>query len=536
MQFLTGAITPASAQFAVIGLDMEAQIKSYKEGTAVSGQFNDAYKKSADTFLEGADIALAHSEGLREISGQNEKTLSYQNKRFDVVSETAAAEDARKKLEANTVGEGIAAQDAAQISRNELTEIERKAKIGLDDLVASVNPLMQGFNATTIAATALTAAAGVAAIALGGMAAKSMAGKAIEAAAGTGSSGAGKGGGFKSVAGGLLKGGVAALGGMALTKGGEYAKEQGHAKTGAGLDIAGTTASYAGTGAMIGSVIPGFGTAVGAGMGAAVGFGKGLYDNRETVFGMKSPAAPVAAPVAMGNEGRRGTPPAPSAPNPTSASQLADAGLTLKKGDVQGEGKHLDPRLIEIAKQVQAQVPGFMQFTGFNDQFHNEKAPSSMHTKGNAFDFTISPQPTKEKGAEIVAMLKGLGLDFALDEYNNASAKATGGHFHGQLKAYDGGVFEGPTAGYNVELHGREAIVPLPDPNSMISVSDEGATKEPLASAMSKSSSGSLPGVDQLAGITQAMMQMMEYKFDEMISKLSDGNDIQTELLQYSKA
>ena len=219
--------------------------------------------------------------------------------------------------------------------------------------------------------------------------------------------------------------------------------------------------------------------------------------------------------------------------NPTSAQQLTEAGLKIKKGDVQTEGAHVDPKLIEIAKQVQAQVPGFMQFTGFNDQYHTEKSPASLHTKGTAFDFVMAKKPSKEEGAQIVSMMKSLGLDYAQDEYNNASAKSTGGHFHGHLKAYDGGVFEGPTSGYNVELHGREAIVPLPDPSSMISVSD-GATKEPLASSMASASSGPLPGVDHLADITQSMMQMMESKFDEMIAQLSAGNNIQDKLLRNS--
>jgi hypothetical protein len=221
----------------------------------------------------------------------------------------------------------------------------------------------------------------------------------------------------------------------------------------------------------------------------------------------------------------------PPPPNPTSQKQLAEAGLQLKKGDVQAEGKHVHPDLIDIAKDIQAEVPGFMQFTGFNDQFHNEKAPSSQHTKGLALDFVVARPPSKKQGKEIVDMMKSLGLDYAQDEYNNASAKSTGGHFHGHLKAYDGGVFEGPTSGYNVELHGREAIVPLPDPSSMISVSD-GATKEPLNSAMASASSGSSPAVDQLAGLTQAMMQMMETKFDEMISQLSTGNNISDKLLR----
>lgn len=222
----------------------------------------------------------------------------------------------------------------------------------------------------------------------------------------------------------------------------------------------------------------------------------------------------------------------PSA-NPTSASQLAEAGLQLKKGDVQAEGKHVDPQLIDIAKDIQAEIPGFMQFTGFNDQFHNEKAPASMHTKGKALDFVVARPPSKKQGAEIVAMMKSLGLDYAQDEYNNPSTNATAGHFHGHLKAYDGGVFDGPKSGYNVELHGREAIVPLPDPSSMISVNDS-ATKEPLSSAMGGLAAGTSAGAGELSELTQAMMEMMEDKFDAMIAKLSASNDIQDKLLRNS--
>ena len=56
---------------------------------------------------------------------------------------------------------------------------------------------------------------------------------------------------------------------------------------GAGADVLGETATYAATGAMIGSLIPipGIGTAVGGAIGGAIGLGKGLYENREVIFG-----------------------------------------------------------------------------------------------------------------------------------------------------------------------------------------------------------------------------------------------------------
>jgi hypothetical protein len=56
-------------------------------------------------------------------------------------------------------------------------------------------------------------------------------------------------------------------------------------KTGAGLDIAGQAATFAGTGAMLGSIVPGLGTAIGGGLGAVAGGAYGLYQNWGKLFG-----------------------------------------------------------------------------------------------------------------------------------------------------------------------------------------------------------------------------------------------------------
>jgi hypothetical protein len=56
-------------------------------------------------------------------------------------------------------------------------------------------------------------------------------------------------------------------------------------KSGAGADVLGTAAGMAGTGALLGSFVPGIGTAIGAGIGGAAGAGLGLYQNWGTLFG-----------------------------------------------------------------------------------------------------------------------------------------------------------------------------------------------------------------------------------------------------------
>ena len=159
------------------------------------------------------------------------------------------------------------------------------------------------------------------------------------------------------------------------------------------------------------------------------------------------PSAPGAAP----------------APGAARASQqdLASMGLKIKQGDVQASGATVSPKLIEMAKQIQSSVPGFGYFSGFNDRFHQENSPASKHTSGLAADFTVTKPPTPKEAEGIISTLKSLGASKVIDEYNNPSSKATGGHFHVEVPGFArGGITQGPSiAGEK----GPEAVVPLPD-------------------------------------------------------------------------
>ena len=129
---------------------------------------------------------------------------------------------------------------------------------------------------------------------------------------------------------------------------------------------------------------------------------------------------------------------------PASMDTLKQAGLKIKEGDVQSPGSMLDPRIISLSQQIQSKIPGFYIFTGFNDNFHKEKAPGA-HTRGTAVDFTLSKPPTVEEGKEIVKTLKEMGFKVAIDEYNNPSKNSTGGHIHAQLDEAGGAPSAGTT-------------------------------------------------------------------------------------------
>jgi len=138
---------------------------------------------------------------------------------------------------------------------------------------------------------------------------------------------------------------------------------------------------------------------------------------------------------------------------------LIAEGLKLKQGDVQAPGARVDSRLIDLSQQIQNTIPDFKYFSSFNDQYHQQNSPNSQHTKGRAVDFTLTSTPSVKEGRDIVAQLKSMGFSHAIDEYNNRTEKSTGGHIHAQLA--EGGIVQGPKSGYDVEMHGLEAVVPL---------------------------------------------------------------------------
>jgi hypothetical protein len=225
----------------------------------------------------------------------------------------------------------------------------------------------------------------------------------------------------------------------------------------------------------------------------------------------------------------------------TTSAQLKDAGLMLKQGDVQAESSKIDPKLIELAKQVQATAPGFMYFSGFNDNYHQENTPNSRHTKGLAFDMVVNPgrgksKPSKEDDERIQKAIYAAGSQYGVNvknEYEDTSGKfRTGGHYHVELplpRAFDGGIFNGPKSGYPVELHGREAIVPLPNFGDNVSVNSQsgGASKNSLSNVMGDSSSS-----NDFTMMMGDMFSMMENKLDDMIDKLNTGNNYSDKLVK----
>ncbi len=155
--------------------------------------------------------------------------------------------------------------------------------------------------------------------------------------------------------------------------------------------------------------------------------------------------------------------------------QAKSSGLNIKSPEAVAGGP-VDPALLDKAQKLQQMFPGG-RFTSLNDAYHQENKPNSKHTEGKALDFTLpaSIKGDREAGKQIVASIKDLGFSTVIDEYNNPSAKATGGHIHAALAK--GGVTKGPSlAGEAVP----EAVVPLPDGRTIPVKLDSSAIVEKL--------------------------------------------------------
>ena len=93
-------------------------------------------------------------------------------------------------------------------------------------------------------------------------------------------------------------------------------------------------------------------------------------------------------------------------------------------------------------------------------------------------------------------------------------------------------MFDGSTGGYPVTLHGREAVVPLPDPSSKIKI--EKPDKDELSSVVSNTSNSVSTAVanSRTDEMIAELMEMMTNKMDDMISKLDQGNTYSDKLVK----
>jgi hypothetical protein len=300
---------------------------------------------------------------------------------------------------------------------------------------------------------------------------------------------------------------------------------------------------------MIGSLVPGFGTAAGAVVGGLVGTGMGLYDNRKTIFGDGSTpaAAPAAVPVAKGNEGNKAKPtpqpPEGSEDQNTSASAV-DLSKILKFGSNSGSKENFEGLQPTFKDAVIAAATEYNAVTGNMIMINSAKRSSedqqklydawvargktgmpvgkpgrSLHERGQAVDI----QNYKDPVAVLAFATQGLTQKVPNDPV----------HF----QASDGAMVSGSASGYPVEatFHGNEIVAPLKPDSILTKLSKMSASEMEKSTSTSTSNNSTTENIISSNAEMIDLMKMFVEKMDDFIDAQSDSNSIQSELLQYSK-
>lgn len=114
----------------------------------------------------------------------------------------------------------------------------------------------------------------------------------------------------------------------------------------------------------------------------------------------------------------------------------------------------------------------------------------------------------------------------------------------GALKAKEGGIFDGPKSGYQIELHGHEIIVPLEKDSILMKMSESEYMEETIKeshkfSASNEGSDLSIskndPKITKLLEMDTETKEIMLYKLDRMISVLDSRHSTAKRILQSTR-
>ena len=214
-------------------------------------------------------------------------------------------------------------------------------------------------------------------------------------------------------------------------------------------------------------------------------------------------------------------------------------GLKLKSQEAVAGGP-VDPKLLELARQIQSSFPG-VTFTSLNDAYHQKNRPTSKHTKGRALDFSLSPPPKDAKEAAVYKKkLQDMGFAYVADEYfADKAAYTTGGHFHAHIGYADGGISTGPKSGYKATLHGTEAIIPMLDGKTVsIELKNTGTSNDfsGITNAIkAKSMMTSTTTASQSSAGSEDSAYTLLDKIESMIASIDQSNSTQDKLKMYMR-
>jgi len=152
---------------------------------------------------------------------------------------------------------------------------------------------------------------------------------------------------------------------------------------------------------------------------------------------------------------------------------------------------------------------------------------NSRHERGLAIDFSSSD----------VSTMNSLGL---LEKFGLIGGKAKsikGGYLndppHIEIKAAQGGIFDGPSSGYPAELHGSEMVAPL-DTNSILMKLATTPASTDLSNITTVTSTIEKETIEKISNTNLETMQALLDKFDSLINAIEEGNSVRDKMYKTS--
>lgn len=522
----------------------------------IMAQAQDRNRK-AFGFAASASSEAASALGMDDMREYENATKMRTKDLKELNAESKASRDLQKGMAGGTGKSAVEQDDELIKNRNKLLNTERDLQVGLEKLLLATNPLVNGFTTATTAATALAVGLGAATVALATMA------------------GARGLGALKGIIDGLIGHGGGgptppppSTGGTGATAG----------RTAGRLGTAGRAAGRIGSRAL-GALGPA-GAVAGAGM---AGYELGSYANEKLGISDAIVSAvsndsynPNSNPVAKGkitgtDNGalQKQAMPAATPPKAQQASNSSMSESDIKEMIKRHEGVRYKPyqdslglwtvgvgHLIGDGKTLPAAWNREFSKDEIDNLFdkdyaHHKSAAEGIpgfgdlngKGKGALVDLTFNMGPSWiSKWPKLKNQLSEKDVDGAANnlqsslwykQVGNRGPEITGLLREG-VSAAMGGITSGPKSGYPATLHGTELITPL-EPNSIL----EKLSKTAASDVSTKNSAISSDTIEQtmreMNAMHAEMMSMFEDKLNNMIDKLGTSNDLQDQLLKYSR-
>jgi hypothetical protein len=275
-------------------------------------------------------------------------------------------------------------------------------------------------------------------------------------------------------------------------------------------------------------------------------FTTGAPDGTSTAIAAGGKAAPSGTSTATA---QRPTPQPPEGEGEGGTAKSSMAKLTdiLKFTSNSGSKESFEGLDESLKQSVMAAAQSYKESTGKLIQINSAKREPEDQKR--LYEETVSAGrpgigPTGDKVTQPGRSLHERGKAVDIQNYNDPAAVAAlnaQGLFQKvpkdkvHFQAEFGAVFQGPKSGFPVELHGREAVVPLPSSDSMVTVNEPKATKTPLNTVMETSTSTVQTPNETIIALNE-LIEILSSKLDTAIKVIEDGNSTREKILTYSMA